>query len=606
MKYSFKVSNCSFMKNKKAIMALDALIGTVLSVIALFFLLQLMYIFFFQDNDPNLKIAKNDAQSIVDFVNTYSSDNKNNPYFDNENCFFILKLQNLENFQVQKDAKKTYSYVITSNGVLILDNENVKNFEENYQLTPSMIKKEYKFDKSIQIRKDETPKDAFAKVTIFFIFDIGTSNDLKLSDSWTDVSQYIYLKQKENIIGKSFNNNNILNIFIPEKGYINNAENFVKDGVIGGYPKNFKLQNGNYLVFSRNYHGPQNLLFATNTEVSEIYIKNNLCSNKFINDKNRKKNMNKEENLLNIDYISKRVIFSCVPEGQSEIKLVWENGYKCEDKNSDCIIFLSQIDINKYSSLFKGDDPRDTNFKDFCNKFSRSQYKFEVIDSKEQVNSEKKIEFNILFNKDSSSFDGKKIESLSNKEKENYSFLDSREITDKIAGKKFTDCDYNEYKDLCFDIYLKNNKIYQYVKSPNYGENLEFYSFNENFLRKKKDASGKDIIYLVTDLSSSLKYESVSLDTYGSAISKSKGWLQTFGAILGGGIDDKNIYRIEIINVPIENSYEKKTIIIYLTPMQYTNIRDLNDKDNELIEKALAEEETSLQNYDPNLVNSNN
>ncbi len=601
MKYRFKVSNCSFIKNKNAVMALDALIGTILSVIALFFLLQLMYVFFFQDNDSNLKVAKNDAQSIVDFVNTYSSDNRDNPYFSYENCFYILKLQNLENYQIQKDAKKTYSYLITDKGVLILDNENVKNFEANYQLTPSMIKKEYKFDKGIQLRKDETLKEAFATVNIFFIFDIGTSSNFNLGNFLSP--QYIYLKQKENIIGKSFDNNNILNIFIPEKGYINNAENFVKDGVIGGYPKNFKLQNGNYLVFSRSYHGPQNVLFVSNTEISDIYVKNNLCSNKFINDKNRKKSMNKEENLLNIDYISKRVVFSCVPEGQSEVKLVWENGYKCEDKNSDCIIFLSQIDINKYGSLFKGDNPHDNYFKDFCNKFSRSQYKFEIVDSKEQVNSEKKIEFNILFNKDSSGFNGKKLESLSDKEKESYSFLDSRGITDKIIGKKFNDCDFNEYNDLCFDIYVKNNKIYQYAKSPNYGENLEFYSFNENFLRKKKDASGKDKIYLVTDLSSYLKYESISLDSYGSATSKSKGWLETLGAVLGGGTDNKNIYRIEIINVPIENSFEKKTIIIYLTPIQYINIRDLNDKDNELIEKALAEEQTSLQNYDPNLVN---
>ena len=206
MKYVFKaIFNIKSKKykynfeNKKAFMALDALIGTMLSVIALFFLLQLMYMFFFQDNDSNLKIAKNDAESIVDFVNTYSSSPEQNlnPYANYDNCFYILKLQNLENFQLQTKTEKTYSYIINKAGVYIVDNENTKQFELNYDLDKvstagcNLFNKNMCFNNEVSMKKDETSSGSFAKVDIFFIFSIGESGKFTIDNDLE--KSFIYL-----------------------------------------------------------------------------------------------------------------------------------------------------------------------------------------------------------------------------------------------------------------------------------------------------------------------------------------------------------------------------------------------------------------------------
>lgn len=607
MKYAFIINfnkninkNMINFKNKKAIMAMDALIGTILSVIALFFLLQLMYMFFFQNSDENFKIAQNDAQSIVDFVNTYSSDNKDNPYYSYNNCFYILKLQNLENYQIQKDAKKTYSYLITNKGVLIIDNDNVKKFEENYELTPNMIKKEYKFDKQLMLKKDLTESGLFAKINVFFIFDFGQNGKFRLSNVENDVN-YIYLKQKENIVGADFDNNNILYAFIPEKGVINNAQNWLKDGIIGGYPKNFVLQNGSYLVYSKNYYGVDNTFFVPNTEISEIYVKDNLCSNKYINEKINDINQNKVENLLKIDYVSKKITFSCIPEGEEEINLVWEDGYYCDGKNSKCFDFISTINVNEYNSLFNSDNPNENKFSEFCKKNTNVPTKLKVSESTKEINKDKKIVFDILFQKDSLGFNGKKLEDLTDKEKEKYFFLESRSNWEIFRGYMPNNCDYSIYGDLCYEIYIKDNKVYSYVKEPINGEILKFYYFNENFLRKKKDSNGNVFIYFITNPNELIEYQTKEMDTFGTAFSKSKGFLQSLGAALGGGTDDKNIYVLKLKDIPVEGSYDKKEIIVYLTPRQFMNIREPNYESSDFINKATADKEISLQEVDPNL-----
>ena len=565
MKYMFKAGNCSFTRNKRAIMALDALIGTVLSVIALFFLLQLMYVFFFQNNDPNLEIAKNDAQSIVDFVNTYSSDNKNNPYFDNENCFFILKLQNLENFQVQKDAKKTYSYLITDKEVLIVDNDNVKLFEENLQLNSNIVKKSYKFENQVQIKKDKTDPGLLAKVDLFFIFSVGDSGKFKIKETLN--KQLIYLKQGENKAGKGFDNNNILYPFIYQEnknivGIEKNPVDWYTSGIWGGQPKNFKLVNGGYLVFSKNWYGDRNILFATESELSNLFVKNNLCSKKQLEKLNNEGYYKKEENLLNLDYFNKKIIFSCDVEEKSIIKLIWENNYKCESEGDYCKEFLSKIEINNYNSIFKSNNPKDIKLKDFCNeKVPNYKYSFKIEESlNKKINQNQKLNFNSLFIENEINIDGKDLLQLSDKDKEKNNFVNLNAVFNPFGfGDGINGCDKLRYKSLCRDIYFKDGSTYFYVLENR--NNLKFYSFNDKALRQSRNSEGKVEIYF---LNKKVEYEPKEFKMYG------KGIIDTINIF--GPSTKLNVIELKINDLNVEG-LELNKITVYLTPVQFYNIQ---------------------------------
>ena len=81
---------------RKGILALEALIGSILSVIAL-----VVLVGYFSDllpQEDNKKIAEENAQSIVDFVNYFQTDINYNTL---DNCFNLLKLDFQTNFQFQ-------------------------------------------------------------------------------------------------------------------------------------------------------------------------------------------------------------------------------------------------------------------------------------------------------------------------------------------------------------------------------------------------------------------------------------------------------------------------------------------------------------------------
>jgi hypothetical protein len=105
-------------KNKKGILALQAVVTMMLSTLALLLLLQASISFLKLNNPENLDIARDNAQSIVDFI-----DYSNNKYDNGPNaCYTLLKLKNLQNFQLN-DQANTYFYLVTNDGVHIYKNE---------------------------------------------------------------------------------------------------------------------------------------------------------------------------------------------------------------------------------------------------------------------------------------------------------------------------------------------------------------------------------------------------------------------------------------------------------------------------------------------------
>ena len=102
--FNFSFRFKSRLKFRKGIIALDATIGVILSVLALFLVFQLFSNIFFQDSS-NLLIVKNNIEGIKNFV---VLGNDNLEFKSISNCFLKLRLKNLEIFQKEEDDNSNY------------------------------------------------------------------------------------------------------------------------------------------------------------------------------------------------------------------------------------------------------------------------------------------------------------------------------------------------------------------------------------------------------------------------------------------------------------------------------------------------------------------
>ena len=100
-------------KSKKGLMSLEALVGILLSVAAMLALITL-FVSLFLNTPTNLEIAKDNARSIIDFVE-FSKEN----YGHKEECYTLLKLKNLDNYQIEEEDGN-YFHVVDRRGVHIL------------------------------------------------------------------------------------------------------------------------------------------------------------------------------------------------------------------------------------------------------------------------------------------------------------------------------------------------------------------------------------------------------------------------------------------------------------------------------------------------------
>jgi len=114
--YSVKTKN-----NKKGFMALESLTGIIISAIAFVFVVGLFYNTLLMMNPTNEKIVKGNVESIVEYVD-YSS----KQFSNNGNCFNLLKLTNLENFQIEKEHGE-YIIFITDSYVKFIDKKKISN-----------------------------------------------------------------------------------------------------------------------------------------------------------------------------------------------------------------------------------------------------------------------------------------------------------------------------------------------------------------------------------------------------------------------------------------------------------------------------------------------
>lgn len=519
---------------RKGILALDALIGTILSVIALFFIFQ-VFVSAFLQTPSNLKIAEGNAKSIVEFVNFNL--NKDLDYNNFENCFSVLKLNFLENYQYKEDNQKNnYFYILNNKGVHIVknsdipeDNDAKKSFFKNY--LNKIPKKDFRFEKQVNLKLDNTDEGLFATFDIMFVT-IGNSDDNLDLNLFSGV--YVLIPK-----------------FNSENTYL-----------IEGYDNEDKEFKGNSLVLKHN-NGNLNLFFSKSL-FSEILVKKNLCSKFNLNSNDKLAYYN--QNLEKIDYFNYNINFYCGDKKSNFIinsKIKWENnkGY-CEDTDNkynlcdgfdEGLSYLKFIELIK-DNCFNVDKTKNLNFGILnLNQLKGS----EIIKNKIE-----KIPFESVFN-------------ILNSENTNtarnmiYDF-DKKEDNLFTFDKDINGCNDNN----CQNIYYNNGKAYFYVKDlelkNEHVSKINYYNFNELSLRKKQssyrvsasESKQRDDLYfnsqrylncdnIENDRDQVKDYE-MTLPCYHKLKLKNKKGFLGFGA-------DENLFYVLDINI---NTKDKYTIVL--------------------------------------------
>ena len=563
-KFMFRSKDSFFeMKNnKKGIFALEALLGTVLSALVLFILFSVVSDVFLT-TPTNLQIANNDAKSIQGFVNYYSDNS--NQYGNLKECFNVLKLSNLENFQVKsEDGIKNYFYVIDSKGINLLKYSDLTSFLEVKDLSKIKVIETFKFNKEVLLKEDRTNPGNW--------FSVDITDPLVGGVNLASFGRYGNLDIKTNLnppyillIPDIGSNNNILKVYSLKEGVCNN------NGLQSCFDK--KELKGAYIVFGKNVDN-KDIVFASENEISDMFIGNNLCSRKLLAQSDLNSYYN-SVGIENIDYFNNKFDLVCEWEGPSSTKEIfkvnWFNGASCVfDKD-----FCEKLN-DDYEDLYQTEyKPLVKELRNLCKGTVSGEYKLKIknierLQPKDiKVNS---VPFENVFIKS----DVDVISSTINKEAMN--FFDSG----WLGGGEMNGCQKEQYCNEMFvdgkgraNFFVKKEELTEKEINERKKEVVNFYSFNQFVLSKKYDKANDKMHFFF--LGEEVENKQVKLDLKSNALKKYCSFdskMACLGALFGG-IDDEPYYKLSLKGIDGKERYD-----IYLTPVQVFGIPSL---DRELV-----------------------
>ncbi len=510
-------------RDRNGLMALEALLAILLSVAALVSLLFIFINIFLGGQPTNLEIAKDNARSIADFIDYYSI--KSSSYYsDMTNCFGILKLFNLENFQIkEKSDGENYFYVITTDSVYILKLEDYPKFVEGKSPSKFSVDRVTFYKGSqVSLRKDATDEGSL------FSVDIDITGTGFFGTRFGDYGSLSIKELDEDLI-----------VLIPDF----NNQNHLLSGVFED--RGLEMQRTGYLVLSKEGIDEGNTLFVNKNSVSEMLIKNNLCSRKIFSERRLSEFYSDPSNFENIDYFNNELFFSCSSDSQDSeyFELRWMNSGICTSSES------------KYCNEFRGDNKDYRSFvRAGINLCEEQEGKFKLKERRDlglNEYSSSSVPFESVF------------EVLENVDVSSMSSEDKK--THFVYSFNFHGINCNGYS-YCKEIYVKDKSTYFYVGREG-DRNPRFYKFDEKALRRKRNSHLEDFKYHF--LGKRVEVDSKEIDRNGLAFSRCEGTLECIGAILGGGNDNANFYRVRIsegingLSRPVD---------VYLTPLQFNSI----------------------------------
>lgn len=420
---------------KKGFLALEALIGTILSVVALVFLFQ-YFIGLIFSTPSNLSIVENNIENINQFIEM-PIDNGMSSF---NNCFFSLRLHHLENFQYPEEGSN-YFYVIKSDGIYYAKLENLIKFQEDWidKKSSNLITKELNFE------------DITLKI------DKSVSRSVDIEAFFVDAGSYIFGDPSEFV--ELFSQDDIVYILKPDFGILDKTNNQNEYEVMVFEDDKFKTIVGKNLIFANSYGGEENVLFMEKTTYTQLLVKENLCNRKLLdNILLREKNIDLSSPDSFIDFSNKKVTF-IIPDNGRNNEIIYDSGsITCSFSCSN--IFSQQKNViyrNFYDNLlnyFKlpgvGSTSSDLlSLNDYMKKIEESNQKSNVVDF---------LDFHLILD--------------TNDIKTEFNFENFFGFNADING-----CDTDE----CNLIYFQNGRLYFMIPEIS---SEDYFSFYEYFFRR--------------------------------------------------------------------------------------------------------------------------
>lgn len=549
---SFKYNNC----NKKGLMALDFLIGIILSTLALFALIA-----FFGDKffvmPENEKIAQDNMNSIMDFFDIIDEKYSGNY----KNCFANFKLTNLENFQFSEnnlddnyfyllsiENNQSYIYIFKLNRYEnLLEEFDNKNFDlSNWEYKEKIDINNFLFDETDGGSIIGYLIDEFNPVPFFdYIYSLGQA-DKKLKLVNNKVKYFI-------LVPKLLDNSN----FVSSKGkklfFEEYSQNILKPVII--------LNDGDKEEYEPRklvYRPRDKSIFIPNSDLTNLLIDTDLCSNEDVLNLHTLSFYNKKENgkfsnIDKFDFMNNEILIDVnVESPKCSQRFSWKRKPICKENNKeiDCNLIFSNlsknIDFENFFNLVSNYyinnnecygidnklkfklDPKSLNYDYLSNNLYNIKFK-EVFDLYADENGNS-ININLL----------------DDKEKDKYVF-------DFAAWGGGDNYEFNgpeeEFSNL---VAFVNNKIYFYLSGDE--TNAKYYSFRQNLLKKiyNEDIEENDLYFNGKKVNNGEK-PTISAD------------LEKF-SWFGG--DDKNLRWFKI-------NVEGKEYDILISPQQFYNIQSM-------------------------------
>ena len=328
---------------RKAVLAAEALVGIILSTIALVLLVTAFQDLLFYQH-PNEQIVERTSSSLSGFVS-----NAQEGVFEGVgNCYSLFTIEHITSYQKDSDNKdEKYFFVITPHYVGSVPFKHLDKFrkgqldiqevasKDNENLF-SYIEKKKRFSTPITIKLDKT-KEGNTFLNEFSHGFLAKSSD-QISLSQEDL-EYLLLVP-------TFDNQKSFEVIFSLKEKEQTRRGSRPSDAASAVKDDSKKFSASYLAFS-----PQkNELFVPKHQVSETYIQSDLCL--------KKKNVAELiedislQEIYKLDYINYRIVFEIIPE--AEYSFEWNQQPVCKKggEQVNCEeVFSTQV--KKYSTFIE-------------------------------------------------------------------------------------------------------------------------------------------------------------------------------------------------------------------------------------------------------------
>lgn len=543
---------------KRAELALSYLVGFILTIVIL--VMMVYYGSQLLQAPTNMVVAEHDGESIKGFVDYFSEGS--DKYSSMTECYSSLRLENLENFQVEEEDGNFF-LVIDSRYVYIVkkDDDAVDESIKNWR---KYIKERVPLGKEFNIAFDETDPGFF------------TSIDIDLLGGYSFGLLEARIGDYDNAMKLSFPED-INIILMPNFDYVTEGFTFTnayRIGILRGFESDYELEWSDSpearLIFVKRYKEREDVIFIPSNSVSNTIADVYSCSTKLVNMRYNNEFYTKRPDKIN--FVSNDVNFRCrvSPGEYHRVEFKWKDGPLCYDdaKLKDCKTILgnSYDGYPAFSTAVKSYYSEEVSPS--CMEISLDQKDIEDIDGST-------VKFDDVF-KEISHIKTLRGDRLLGEDLRKSLFEYDTLSSEKQAALPYLEIEESEHNSCENRLAAigEESELYFCIQHPVSGK-TSFYTFNERMIEKSvfggvesyyflgKQIPPDDIEPISADnpsesaasICSEQEYDGFSLQSFSKMMCH-----VTFGGF--GDADNRNIIKVRLEGI------EGDTYDVYLTPVQ--------------------------------------